>query len=206
MKIPLKIVQMIKAKLLKSSSYTAKQIEEEIKEEPKKEIIEEIRKEKFENRNHIISEEDKISILFDDLKIDTIINEKYKDSLILIKTILKNIVDNPNNANYRKIKLTNKRLCEHILNYASGIDILKKVTLIFLFIILKKCGFEFYEDYIILEFNNTNIDLFTHLIDRIEATIISSINLFNYKINNILVETISFNPYQSFSISRQQGF
>lgn len=135
MKIPLKLVQMMRIKLdssqskekvvepLKAEKEFEKKMEVEInvpkqKEKPKK--IE------SKTENTMVNEEQLVFFLLNDLKAVTQNVENYRQTLTLIKTITKNIVSDPKNPNFRRIKLVNKKFLENISPFPPALDLLKK--------------------------------------------------------------------------------
>lgn len=66
---------------------------------------------------------------FEDYRKNVVGGALYIESLQTLRTIIKNVVDNPNEEKYRKIKATNKMFLEKIRPYDAALKILKYVLL-----------------------------------------------------------------------------
>lgn len=87
-------------------------------------------KENSERTTQIDSKDNKVEIflkLIEELKYMVPFKENLKQTLLLLKTIVSNIVTNPNNPAIRRIKLVNKKFSENILPFSPAIDLLKTV-------------------------------------------------------------------------------
>ena len=103
--------------------FWAKKKEKEKEPEKTKEMEKKIEK---ISENSMLNEHQLIMFLLEDLKKTTQITENYRQTLTLIKMITKNIIADPSNQNFRKIKLTNKKFLENINPFPPALDILKK--------------------------------------------------------------------------------
>ena len=131
MKIPLKLLQMMRIRLNNQGSKNQneeKKIEIEKEKEPEKKI------EKIPE-NSMLNEHQLIMFLLEDLKKATQTTENYRQTLTLIKMITKNIIADPTNQNFRKIKLTNKKFLENISPFPPALDMLKKAEYLYFIII-----------------------------------------------------------------------
>ena len=123
MKIPLKLLQMMRIRLNNIESKTHKEEKKEKEPEKTKEMEKKIEK---SPENSMLNEHQLIMFLLEDLKKTTQTTENYRQTLTLIKMITKNIISDPTNQNFRKIKLTNKKFLENINPFPPALDILKK--------------------------------------------------------------------------------
>ena len=131
LKIPLKLAQMIKAKINSFDSQDKPPVV--IKDDKPKEIhIEKKEKREKSPESNLMNEEYLFVFLLKELKSATQTNENYRQTLNLIKTLINNIISDPLNANFKKIKLSNKKFNEIISPYPSALDLLKGVILSFL--------------------------------------------------------------------------
>lgn len=74
--------------------------------------------------------DNKVEIFFklaEDLKCMVPFKETLKQTLLLLKTIVSNIIANPNNPTIRRIKLVNKKFSENILPFSPAVEMLKTV-------------------------------------------------------------------------------
>ena len=136
MKIPLKLVQMMRLKFNNQENKSQKQEEKKVEIENETEKTKQVEK-KIEEKseNTMINEEQLMMFLLEELKKATQTTENYRLTLSLMKTITKNIIADPMNPNLRKIKLTNKKFLENISPFPPALDILKKARYCIKFII-----------------------------------------------------------------------
>ena len=153
MKIPLKLVQMIKNKLKsleppKNDDFQDEKILQKNENLQKKEFFEEnenLAKNEIFQKNeknekstkktneidneamNMINDEQLVYFLVNDLKKACSTQENIRQTLSLFKTIINNIISDPKNPNFRKIKLTNKKFIEIISPYPPALDLLRHV-------------------------------------------------------------------------------
>ena len=163
LKIPLKLAQMIQAKIRSFDSIDKPLVIKEEKpiEKPKETMIEKKIKSEKSPESNLMNEEHLFVFLLKELKSVTQTDENYRQTLNLIKTLIKNIISNPLNANFKKIKLSNKKFNEVISPYPPALDLLRGVYLIFKEVLLSnkilKVGFEFNNETMFLSDENTNL-------------------------------------------------
>lgn len=132
LKIPLKLVQVIKGKLQKTlnNSDQIKKAPTQESGQSKKEndhnLAEDKEKPKIQEKS-MINELNKICMLLEELKKMIPFKENLKNTLTLLKTIVGNIANNPSNQAFRRIKLSNKKFSDYIVPFPPALDLLKYV-------------------------------------------------------------------------------